>query len=78
MQLLCHSMKAGAVHTKRIAFPPRLQGGAADYDEVNKCWRVWLHTVDFVYGTCLELSWDGTATRVVVRADEGDERWKLT
>lgn len=63
---------------KRIAFPPRLQGGAADYDEVNKCWRIWLHTNDYIHGTYLELNWDGKATRVVTRVDEGDEKWSIT
>lgn len=37
------------------------------------CWRLWLHTPDYIHGTYLLLHYSGKVERVTVRADEGDE-----
>jgi hypothetical protein len=63
------------VTTKRIALPPRLQGGAVD--RLANGWRIWLHTNDYKLGTYLLLLDDGSAKRVTTYADEGDEEWKI-
>ncbi len=36
-------------------------------------WRVWISTVDFVYGTYLELHDTGRVCSCTVRPDEGEE-----
>jgi hypothetical protein len=51
----------------RIILPTRLQAGAVDHDANNSCWKLWLHTSDYVYGTYLQLNHDGSAQRVTVR-----------
>lgn len=55
----------------RIALPPRLQGHCIE--RLNTSWRLWLHTNDQSLGTYLLLHDNGTATRVVVRAEDGDD-----
>jgi hypothetical protein len=56
----------------RIALPPRIQGGL-EYEPSTKCYKLWLHTADFVLGTYLLLYPDGKIERVVLRADEPDQ-----
>lgn len=55
----------------RIALPLRMQGHCIE--RLDSSWRLWLHTNDQSLGTYLLLHDNGTATRVIVRADEGDE-----
>lgn len=71
----------------RTSIPTRLQGAAidrvtaqvvhSDYSaDIIKYWRVWLHTVDHINGTFLELHDDGSIVRVTTR-DCFDERVEI-
>lgn len=56
----------------RIALPTRIQG-ALEFVPHMGCWRLWLHTSDFIYGTYLELNADGSCDRITERVDEGPD-----
>jgi hypothetical protein len=58
---------------QRVGIPNRLQGGALDFIPNNSSWRLWLHTNDWIHGTYVEMFPDGSANRVTIRADEGDD-----
>jgi hypothetical protein len=47
----------------------RLQNGAIDFLS-NGIWRLWLHTVDWQYGTMLLLYGDGKIERVTTYKDD--------
>lgn len=71
----------------RTAIPQRLQGAAIDRVQVDvsaldykpciyNYWRVWLHTIDHINGTYLELHDDGSIIRVTTR-DGYDDRVEI-
>lgn len=75
----------------RTQIPSRLQGAAIDRVAINasalferdqsnptyiKYWRIWLHTIDHINGTFLELRDDGSIIRVTTR-DGYDERVEI-
>jgi hypothetical protein len=59
----------------RIKIPQRLQGACIERDDVNSCWYLWLHTIDWKHGTYMTLHDGGLVTTTVVREDQGDDTW---
>lgn len=55
-------------HRSRTKITNRLQNAAIDYMP-DGSWRLWLHTVDWLYGTTLHMYPDGKVVRCTTYRD---------
>ena len=57
----------------RVGLPNTMTVSAIDRDTTNGCWRLWIHTNDYVYGTFVALHNNGKVERITTREGDGME-----